>query len=72
MDVQVPAWVSNGVVVSDSNGHVEYRHRCPYCGYVEANTLNRIYVIPHKGALTSSGSWKCPQCGKSSDTKAGR
>jgi predicted RNA-binding Zn-ribbon protein involved in translation (DUF1610 family) len=72
MNVQVPAWVSNGVVVSDNNGHVEYHHRCPYCGYVDSSGTAGIYVAQSKGALSSSGSWKCPQCGKSSDTKAGR
>jgi transcription elongation factor Elf1 len=68
----VPAWVSNGVVVSDSNGQVQYRFRCPHCGFVEVNSLSSIYVAPNIGARSSYGTRGCSKCYKTSPTQAGR
>jgi predicted RNA-binding Zn-ribbon protein involved in translation (DUF1610 family) len=72
MNAPIPAWISNGIVISDSNGHVEYHHRCPYCGYVKDNTTIGIYVAQSRGAIINGATWKCPQCHNISGTKAWR
>jgi len=54
------AYVVNGVIVSDDGRTVQYRTRCPKCGYVDTSTLYTCGCS--EGGIVNRGQIPCTKC----------
>lgn len=56
------AYAVNAVIVKDDGRNVDYRPRCPYCGYVPQNFKVCGAYASHGGSHSHT---VCSSCGKS-------